>query len=96
MIELPDVERMIDTISGYTTGKTISSVLIDDPDVVELDLGVAEDHLEEKAIESVERHGRYVVLRFRSDYHFSRISSHISDCEKFIAFFSTSTKFIAS
>ena len=68
MIELPDVERMIDTISGYTTGKTISCVLIDDPDVVDLDISLAEEHLEDRAIDSVERHGRYVVLRFRSDY----------------------------
>jgi len=68
MIELPDVERMIETISGYTTGKTISTVLIDDVDVVDLDMELAETHLENHAIDSVERHGRYVVLRFRSDY----------------------------
>ncbi|MDX1394335.1 MAG: DNA-formamidopyrimidine glycosylase family protein [Gemmatimonadota bacterium] len=68
MIELPDVERMIDTIAGYTTGKTISSVLIDDVDVVDLDVDLVEDHLEDHAIESVERHGRYVLLKFRSDY----------------------------
>lgn len=69
MIELPDVERMIDTIAGYTTGKTISCVLIDDPDVVDLDMDLAESHMEDHAIEAVERHGRYVLLRFRSERH---------------------------
>ncbi len=68
MIELPDVERMIESISGYTTGKTISTILIDDPDVVEIDADLAEQYLENHAIDSVERHGRYVVLRFRSEY----------------------------
>ena len=69
MIELPDVERMIDTIAGYTTGKTISCVLIDDPDVVDIDIDTAEEHFEDCAIEAVERHGRYVMLRFRSERH---------------------------
>jgi formamidopyrimidine-DNA glycosylase len=68
MIELPDVERMIDTISGYTTGKTISCILIDDVDVVDLDVALVEAHLEDRAIDAVERHGRYVLLRFRSAY----------------------------
>lgn len=68
MIELPDVERMIDAISGYTTGKTISCVLIDDADVVDIEMSLAEEHFEDCAIESVERHGRYVLLRFRSDH----------------------------
>ncbi|MCG8470182.1 MAG: hypothetical protein MJB57_18555 [Gemmatimonadetes bacterium] len=68
MIELPDVERMIESIAGYTTGKTISTILIDDPDVVELPLDIAEGHLENHAVDSVERHGRYVVLKFRSEY----------------------------
>ena len=68
MIELPDVERMIERIAGYATGKTISLIRIDDPDVVSIEHGIVEDHLEHHAIDSVERHGRYVVLRFRSDY----------------------------
>lgn len=68
MIELPDVERMIDSIAGYTTGKTISTVLIDDPEVVEVSADIAEEYLEDHAIESVERHGKYVVLKFRSEY----------------------------
>jgi len=68
MIELPDVERMIEAISGYTTGKTISQVLVDDPVVVDIDLDLAEQQLENHAIDSVERHGRYVVIRFRSEY----------------------------
>lgn len=68
MIELPDVERMIDGIAGYTTGKTISRVLIDDGEVVDLEADLVEEHLEDHAIDSVERHGRYVVLRFRSEY----------------------------
>lgn len=68
MIELPDVERMIESIAGYTTGKTISTVLIDDPDVVEVSLDLAEEHLENHAVDAVERHGKYVVLRFRSEH----------------------------
>ena len=32
MIELPDVERMIDAFAAYATGKTVSEVLIDDPE----------------------------------------------------------------
>lgn len=68
MIELPDVERMIESIAGYTTGKTISTILNDDPEVVSLETNIVEQHLENHAVDSVERHGRYVVLRFRSDY----------------------------
>ncbi|WP_420633335.1 Fpg/Nei family DNA glycosylase [Candidatus Palauibacter sp.] len=68
MIELPDVERMIESIAGYTTGKTISTIRIDDPNVVPIESEIVTDHLEHHAVESVERHGRYVVLRFRSDY----------------------------
>ena len=68
MIELPDVERMIESIAGYTTGKTISTILIDDPEVVTLTAELVEEHLADHAVDSVERHGRYVVLRFRSDY----------------------------
>ena len=68
MIELPDVERMIESIAGYTTGKTISVIRIDDPKVVSLEPRIVEDHLEHHAVDSVERHGRNVVLRFRSDY----------------------------
>lgn len=68
MIELPDVERMIDAFSGYATGKTISAVLIDDPDCVEVDLELANEQVRGHAIDVVERHGKYVVLRFRSGY----------------------------
>ncbi len=68
MIELPDVERMIEGIAGYTTGKTVSTVLIDDPEVVELSAELADEYLAGHAIASVERHGKYVVLRFRSEY----------------------------
>ena len=68
MIELPDVERMIESIAGYTTGKTISAIRIDDPSVVFLKPRIVQDHLEHHAVDSVERHGRHVVLRFRSDY----------------------------
>ena len=68
MIELPDVERMIESIAGYTTGKTISTIMVDDPEVVSLDTDLVADHLENHAVDSVERHGRYVVLRFRSEY----------------------------
>ncbi|MFQ5678462.1 MAG: Fpg/Nei family DNA glycosylase [Gemmatimonadota bacterium] len=68
MIELPDVERMIDGFAGYTTGKTISSVLIDDPQHVEISRKQADSHLEGQAIDTVERHGKYVVLKFRSGY----------------------------
>lgn len=66
MIELPDVERMIDSFAGYTTGKTISTVLIDDREHVEVKPAAARKHLEGIAIEAVERHGKFVVLRFRS------------------------------
>jgi formamidopyrimidine-DNA glycosylase len=68
MIELPDVERMIDTIAGYATGKTISTVLIDDVNVVDVDRDLADNHFEDFPIKSIERHGRYVLLRFRSEY----------------------------
>lgn len=68
MIELPDVERMIDNFAGYTTGKTISTVLIDDPEHVDVDPELAAEHLEGHAVEAVERHGKYVVLKFRSEW----------------------------
>ena len=68
MIELPDVERMIDTFAGYATGKTISTVMIDDPELVEIPTDLAQSVLEGHVIESVERHGRYVILRFRSEH----------------------------
>lgn len=68
MIELPDVERMIDSFAGYTTGKTISTVLIDDPAHVDADATLARKHLEGHAIDAVERHGKFVVLKFRSGY----------------------------
>jgi len=68
MIELPDVERMIEGIAGYTTGKTISTILIDDPDVVGISSELASESLESHAVDAVERHGRYVVLKFRSEY----------------------------
>jgi formamidopyrimidine-DNA glycosylase len=68
MIELPDVERMIDGFAGYATGKTISEVLIDDPDAVDVDPDRASETLEDHAIDAVERQGRYIVLRFRSGY----------------------------
>ncbi len=67
MVELPDVERMIDAFAGYATGKTISAVIIDDPDTVDIDPDDATSRLANQAIESVERHGKYVVVRFRSD-----------------------------
>ncbi len=68
MIELPDVERMIDTFVGYATGKTISEVIIDDPDAVDVDPDLASEHIEGHAIDEVERHGKYIVLRFRSEH----------------------------
>lgn len=68
MIELPDVERMIDGFAGYSTGKTISEVLVDDDEAVDVDMELAAEHLEGHAIEAVERRGRYIVLRFRSEY----------------------------
>ena len=68
MIELPDVERMIDGFAGYATGKTISEVLVDDEDAVDVDPDLASEHLEDESIEAVERQGRYIVLRFSSDY----------------------------
>ncbi len=67
MIELPDVERMIDAFAGYATGKTVSVVLIDDPDSVDLEQDLADEHIQGHAIDTVERHGKYVVLRFRSE-----------------------------
>ncbi len=68
MIELPDVERMIETFAGYTTGKTISTVLIDDSEVADIPSEGAGEHLEAHAIDAVERHGKFVVLKFRSGY----------------------------
>ncbi len=67
MIELPDVERMIDAFAGYATGKTVSVVLIDDDETVDLDSDRVEEHIQGHAIDTVERHGKYVVLRFRSE-----------------------------
>lgn len=67
MIELPDVERMIEGFSGYATGKTISAVLIDDTSV-DVDPKLARSKIESHAIDAVERHGRNVVVRFRSEY----------------------------
>jgi formamidopyrimidine-DNA glycosylase len=58
---------MIDAFAGYATGKTVSVVLIDDSDSVDLDPARAEEHIQGHAIDTVERHGKYVVLRFRSD-----------------------------
>ena len=67
MIELPDVERMIDAFAGYATGKTVSVILIDDKESVDLDGEQAAEHVQGHAIDTVERHGKYVVLRFRSE-----------------------------
>ena len=67
MIELPDVERMIDAFAGYATGKTVSVILIDDKKTVDLDGDRAAEHVQGHAIDTVERHGKYVVLRFRSE-----------------------------
>lgn len=67
MIELPDVERMIDSFAGYATGKTVSVVIVDDEETVDLDGERASEKIEGHAIDTVERHGKYVVLRFRSD-----------------------------
>ena len=67
MIELPDVERMIDAFAGYATGKTVSLVLIDDTETVDLDADQATAHIQGHAIDTVERRGKYVVLRFRSE-----------------------------
>ena len=66
MIELPDVERMIDAFAGYATGKTVSAVLIDNEESVDIDRELTEEKIRGHAIDSVERHGRYVVVRFRS------------------------------
>jgi formamidopyrimidine-DNA glycosylase len=76
MIELPDVERMIDGFAGYATGKTISEVLVDDPEAVDVDEDLASEALEDHAIEAVERRGRYIVLRFESGY---RLVFHMGD-----------------
>ena len=67
MIELPDVERMIDAFAGYATGKTVSVVLVDDAETVDLDAERAAEQIQGHAIDTVERHGKYVVLRFRSE-----------------------------
>jgi formamidopyrimidine-DNA glycosylase len=67
MIELPDVERMIDGFAGYATGKTVSAVLIDDRTAVRLDPALTRQKVRGQAIDAVERHGKHVVLRFRSD-----------------------------
>lgn len=57
---------MIEGFAGYATGKTISAVLIDNPDV-DVDLELAREKIESQAIDGVERHGRNIVLRFRSE-----------------------------
>ena len=67
MIELPDVERMIDAFAGYATGKTVSVVLVADAETVDLDGDRAAEQIQGHAIDTVERHGKYVVLRFRSE-----------------------------
>ena len=67
VIELPDVERMIEGFAGYATGKTISAVLIDAKDV-DIDPKLAQEKIESHAIDAVERHGKNIVLRFRSEY----------------------------
>lgn len=67
MIELPDVERMIDAFAAYATGKTVSEVLIDDPENTDVDRDLCEARVKGHAIDSIVRHGRYVVVRFRSD-----------------------------
>lgn len=66
MIELPDVERMIDAFAGYATGKTVSAVLVDDTEAVQIDPELTEDKIRGHAIDTIERHGRYIVVRFRS------------------------------
>lgn len=68
MMELPDIERMIEGFAAYATGKTISAVIIDDYESVDIDLDLGEQVLRGHAIEMIERHGRYVVIRFRSGY----------------------------
>jgi len=68
MIELPDVERMIDNFVGYATGKTISEVLVDDEEAVDVDEDLAAEHIESHAIEDVQRHGKYIVVGFRSGW----------------------------
>jgi formamidopyrimidine-DNA glycosylase len=68
VLELPDVERMIEGFSGYATGKTISAVLIDQTDSVDVDPALAHEKLESHAIDAIERHGKNIVLRFRSEY----------------------------
>jgi len=67
MMELPEIERMIEVFAGYATGKTISSVIIDDPSI-DVDPELARAQVEGHAIEAVERHGKFVVLRFRSEH----------------------------
>lgn len=67
MIELPDVERMIDAFAAYATGKTVSEVLIDDPETTNIDPDLCEAKVKGHAIDTIKRHGRYVVVRFRSE-----------------------------
>lgn len=67
MIELPDVERMIDAFAGYATGKTVAAVIIDDVESVDVDEDLLGQRIEGEAIDSVQRHGTYVVIRFRSE-----------------------------
>ncbi len=67
MIELPDVERMIESIAGYATGKTVSIIRFVDPGVLNAEPETVKKNLQRRAIAAVERHGRYVVLRFKAD-----------------------------
>jgi len=68
MMEMPDIERMIEGFAAYATGKTISAVIIDDYQSVDIDLDLGEQVLRGHAIDIIERHGRYVVVRFRSGF----------------------------
>lgn len=68
MMELPDIERMIERFAGYATGKTISAVIIDDYESVDIDMDLGEQVLRGHAIDVIERRGRYVVIRFRSEH----------------------------
>jgi formamidopyrimidine-DNA glycosylase len=52
MIELPDVERMIDAFAGYATGKTVSAVLIDNEESVDIDPELTEEKIRGHAMGS--------------------------------------------
>lgn len=66
MLELPDVERMIDGFAAYATGKTISEVLIDDEAAIDIEAEDAREFIRGQVLDVVERHGTFVVVRFRS------------------------------